>query len=111
MRGLPCVGVLLCTALISAQAPDPRTAGATIQGKVRPIAQELLLLRPPHEATRAAVTKNLHALHDIVVRNPAFSPPIGLGIVPGLLARTSNVGVNRDVVQYGPAWTMARWLR
>jgi hypothetical protein len=100
MRGLLCVGVLLGAALISAQAPDPRSAGATIQGQVRPVAQEQLLLSPAHDARRAAVTKNMHTLLDIVTRNPAFAPPVGLDIVPGMLARTPLIGVNRDVVQY-----------
>ena len=85
---------------VEAQKPDPRTAGATIQGKIRPIGQDLLLLQPAHEAQRAVVIEKRRRIFDIVLRNPAFSPPMGLDIVLGLLARTPSAGVSRNMVQY-----------
>src|SRR5688572_3121635 len=95
-----CAVMLACACVAQAQAPNPRTAGATIQGKVRPIVQELLLLGSTHASSRQAVTRTMHALLEIVHRNPAFSPPVGLDIAPTLLARTPVVGSNRHVVQY-----------
>lgn len=98
-RWLSCGALFVCAAVAAAQVPDPKT-GATIQGKVRPVAQDLLLLQPGHASQRTAVTQKIRALLDIVQRTPAFSPPIGLDISPGLLARTPLIGVNRDIVQY-----------
>ena len=90
---------LLATA-VGAQKPDARTAGATIQGKVRPIAQDLMLLQPEHESQRVQVIEKRRKMLDIVLRNPAFSPPVGLDLTQGLLARTPLVGVSRNMVQY-----------
>lgn len=39
-------------------------------------------------------------LLDILLRNPALSPPIGYDVAAGLVARTPLIGVNRSVVQY-----------
>jgi hypothetical protein len=92
--------LIVLTTAVKAQSPDPRSAGATIQGKFRGIQQELLLLQPVHAAHRQTVTQKMRGLLDIVLRNPALSPPIGLDFTAGLLARTPLVGVNRSVVQY-----------
>jgi len=100
IRYLPCAVVLGLAGAAAAQAPDPRIAGATVQGKVRPIAQEQLLLDAAHASYGQRVRQNTRALLDIVQRNPALSPPLGLDIAPFFVVRTPAVGVNRHIVQY-----------
>ena len=100
-RALFVAALLPCfTNGVDAQKLDARTAGANIQGKIRPIAQDLMLLQPEHESQRAQVLEKRRKIHDIVMRNPAFSPPVGLDLTQGLLARTPLVGVSRNMVQY-----------
>ena len=99
-RWLSCAALLAWAGVAATQAPNPKDAGASAQGTVRPIAQDQLLLQPPHDSRRQAVTETMRGLLGVVQRNPAFSPPIGLDVTPGLLARTPVVGVNRDSVQY-----------
>jgi hypothetical protein len=53
-----------------------------------------------HATDRQTVTQKMRGLLDILLRNPALSPPIGLEVAAGLVARTPLIGVNRSVVQY-----------
>jgi hypothetical protein len=59
-----------------------------------------LLLQAAHATDRQTVTQKMRGLLDILLRNPALSPPIGLEVAAGLVARTPLIGVNRSVVQY-----------
>lgn len=83
-----------------AQVMDKTGAGATMQGKARGIISEQYLLRGAHAARRALASETVHKLNAIVLRNPAFSPPMGLDIATRLVARTPSAGVSRGSIQY-----------
>ena len=94
----------------SAQVMDRTGAGATLQGKARGTISEHYLLRDAHAAHRAAASDTLHKLNAVVLRNPAFSPPMGLDIATRLVARTPSYGVSRGSIQYEVA-QLFYWYR
>lgn len=101
LRTLVYAALLSVTAgAAAAQTADRTGAGATMQGKVRPIAAEQYLLLGAHTASQKQVSETAHNLNAIVLRNPAYSPPMGMDIAPVVKARSPHIGVNRSAIKY-----------